>query len=76
MRAERVLLGADVYLRKTCLKHGAFQTIIWHGQPAYAEWVRPKIPAHPANPFTPIERGCPFDCGLCADHRQHTYRAA
>ncbi len=33
---------------------------------------QPQIPAHPQHPFTPIERGCPFDCGLCADHRQNT----
>ncbi len=75
LTAERVLIGDDVYLRKTCPEHGSFQTILWRGQPAYAEWVRPKIPAHPAQPFTPIERGCPFDCGLCADHRQHTCTA-
>jgi uncharacterized radical SAM superfamily Fe-S cluster-containing enzyme len=69
------LIGDDVYLRKTCAQHGTFQTIIWRGQPAYTEWVKPKIPAHPANPFTPIDRGCPYDCGLCADHRQQTCTA-
>jgi 7,8-dihydro-6-hydroxymethylpterin dimethyltransferase len=73
--AERVLVGDDVYLRKTCVEHGTFQTIIWRGHPSYAEWVKPKIPAHPVNPFTPIDRGCPYDCGLCADHRQHTCTA-
>jgi uncharacterized radical SAM superfamily Fe-S cluster-containing enzyme len=72
LAAERILIGDDVYLRKTCAEHGTFQTIVWRGQPAYTEWVKPKIPAHPANPFTPIERGCPFDCGLCADHLQTT----
>jgi uncharacterized radical SAM superfamily Fe-S cluster-containing enzyme len=70
--AQRVAQGDDVYLRKTCTEHGTFQTIIWRGQPAYTEWVKPKIPAHPANPFTSIERGCPYDCGLCADHLQTT----
>jgi len=70
--AERVLSGADVYLRKICAEHGIFQTIIWRGQPSYAEWVKPKIPTHPTNPFTSIERGCPYDCGLCADHLQTT----
>jgi 7,8-dihydro-6-hydroxymethylpterin dimethyltransferase len=75
LSAERVLIGVDVYLRKTCVEHGAFQTIIWRGQPAYTEWVKPKIPAHPAQPFTTIEHGCPYDCGLCADHRQQTCTA-
>ena len=75
LTAERVVQGGDVYLRKTCPEHGAFQTILWRGLPAYVDWARPKIPAHPAQPFTSLERGCPFDCGLCADHRQHTCTA-
>ncbi len=70
--AQRVAQGDEVYLRKTCPEHGSFQTILWRGQPAYAEWVRPKLPARPTQPFTAIDRGCPFDCGLCADHLQTT----
>jgi uncharacterized radical SAM superfamily Fe-S cluster-containing enzyme len=73
--AQRVGQGEDVYLRKTCPEHGAFQTILWRGQPAYSGWARPKIPAHPANPLTPIRQGCPLDCGLCPDHRQQTCTA-
>ncbi len=73
--AQRVRLGGDVYLRKTCPQHGAFQTILWRGTPDYETWVRPKIPAYPERPFTLARRGCPFDCGLCADHRQQTCTA-
>jgi len=73
--AQRVQRGDDVYLRKVCVTHGTFETIVWRGQPAYTDWARPKIPAHPKKPFTPIDRGCPFDCGLCAEHRQHTCTA-
>jgi uncharacterized radical SAM superfamily Fe-S cluster-containing enzyme len=70
--ATRVAHGDDVYLKKTCLEHGDFSTVIWRGLPAYASWVRPKIPSYPDNPFTPVDRGCPFDCGLCPDHRQQS----
>ena len=73
--AQRVQRGDDVYLRKVCVTHGTFETIVWRGQPAYTDWARPKIPAHPKKPFTPIDRGCPFDCGLCADHCQQTCTA-
>lgn len=74
--AQRVQLDDAVYLVKTCPEHGEFRTVVWRGQaPAFTEWARPKIPAHPASPFTPVERGCPFDCGLCADHRQQTCTA-
>ena len=29
-----------------------------------------KIPNHPKNELTQVVNGCPFDCGLCANHRQ------
>jgi len=70
--ATRVARGDDVYLKKICPEHGDFSTVIWRGLPAYASWVRPKLPSYPDNPFTTVDRGCPFDCGLCPDHRQHS----
>ena len=70
--AERVLRGEDVFLRKTCRKHGSFETIVWRGAPSHAGWDRPKLPTYPKNPATRIDEGCPRDCGLCADHRQQT----
>jgi tetraether lipid synthase len=70
--ATHVARGDDVYLKKTCPEHGGFDTVIWRGPPAYASWVRPKLPSYPDNPFTPVDRGCPFDCGLCPDHRQQS----
>ncbi len=73
--AARVLQDEDVYLHKTCPEHGEFRTILWRGQPRYTDWSRPKLPSHPANPSTPIDKGCPFDCGLCAEHRQQTCTA-
>jgi 7,8-dihydro-6-hydroxymethylpterin dimethyltransferase len=70
--AQRVACGEDVYLRKTCPDHGDFCAVIWRGQPAFDSWVRPKLPSHPETPFTGIDRGCPYDCGLCPDHRQQS----
>jgi len=73
--AERVIRGGDVYLRKHCPQHGQFETIVWRGDPAYTTWIHPKIPAYPQAPFTSVDRGCPYDCGLCPDHRQQTCTA-
>lgn len=70
--AQRVAEGSEVYLEKRCPQHGLFRAIIWRGAPDFSTWVRPKTPAHPARPFTPVEQGCPYDCGLCAEHRQQT----
>jgi uncharacterized radical SAM superfamily Fe-S cluster-containing enzyme len=29
-------------------------------------------PGNTVRPDTKVERGCPYDCGLCPDHEQHT----
>lgn len=68
--AERVAYGNEVYLEKTCPEHGFFKTILWRGKPDYPTWMREKIPNHPQKLLTKTEAGCPFDCGLCANHRQ------
>ena len=68
--ADRVLRDGDIYLRKTCTEHGAFETVVWRGSPAYDTWENQKIPAYPEKPFTTAKLGCPYDCGLCPDHRQ------
>ncbi len=73
--ALRVARGEEVYLRKACPEHGLFETVIWRGPPSFTDWIRPRIPAYPRVPFTAVERGCPFDCGLCPDHRQQTCTA-
>jgi hypothetical protein len=70
--AVRIERGDDVYLRKRCPEHGATETIVWRGRPAYRTWARPKVPAHPVQPERRVDRGCPLDCGLCPDHRQQS----
>ncbi len=59
-------------LEKTCPTHGDFATPIWRGEPGFESWKRPKIPKPPPVTFTNIAKGCPFDCGLCPDHRQRS----
>jgi len=70
--AQRVQYGEDVYLEKECPEHGQFKTILWRGADSFKHWVRPKMPSFPKNPTTQVKDGCPYDCGLCAEHRQHT----
>ena len=70
--AKRIASGENVYLEKECPAHGSFRTIIWRGQPSYSSWAVAKEAAMPPVCSTSVEKGCPFDCGLCPDHRQHT----
>jgi 7,8-dihydro-6-hydroxymethylpterin dimethyltransferase len=71
--AVRIAEGDNVYLDKNCPAHGHFRTIIWRGPPSYQSWTGPaKRPSPPGLRSTPVSKGCPFDCGLCTDHRQHS----
>ena len=70
--ARRVRRGSDVYIEKSCPDHGAFSALIWEGVPDFSTWQRPKIPTRPPHVGHPVARGCPFDCGLCPDHRQRS----
>lgn len=67
--------GEEIYLVKRCPEHGEYRTLLWYGSPQWDSWVRPTIPTPPQACFTQVEKGCPFDCGLCADHYKTTCTA-
>ena len=73
--AIREQQGNTVYLVKHCPEHGTFRTVIWRGNIPFSTWLRPKKPSAPLQAFTDVNRGCPFDCGLCSAHGQHTCTA-
>lgn len=73
--AQRVVQGGTVYLTKHCPEHGDYRTLLWRGSPEWDSWVRPTIPTPPKECFTRVERGCPFDCGLCEEHYKTTCTA-
>ncbi len=73
--AIREQQGDTVYQVKQCPEHGTFRTVIWRGAVPFSSWLRPKKPSTPRSAFTPIQDGCPFDCGLCPSHGQHTCTA-
>lgn len=70
IKATRELLGDEVFQVKACEEHGPFRTLIWRGEPSMAKWRRPKTAVHPEICYGTVDRGCPFDCGLCSAHEQ------
>lgn len=70
--AERRQEGDDLVLVKSCPEHGEFRAVVWRGTASLAGWSRPKKPYHAEEPGTGREHGCPFDCGICPDHRQQS----
>jgi len=70
--AFKVFEGDTVFLEKQCPEHGSSRVKIWDGKPDYKSWNKAKIPSKPELCLTEVNKGCPYDCGLCAEHRQQT----
>ena len=59
---------------KWCPQHGA-QTVLIADDIDYYRRCREvflKAPEMPNRFNTPVKWGCPYDCGLCSDHQQHS----
>lgn len=67
--------GKSCVMKKTCPIHGTFETTVWKGNIPMEEWKLTKERAQIKNPITEVQKGCPYDCGLCENHRQHTCTA-
>ncbi len=70
--AKIIAKGPRVYFRKRCPTHGVREDYICSDVSQYdrMEYSLPgKIPAEFG---VEPDKGCPFDCGLCTEHEQHT----
>ena len=69
--ALKIEENGNVYLHKTCPEHGDFKTLIWRQNARrYTEWAEGSIRGSGAiNNYASINKGCPYDCGLCPEHR-------
>lgn len=70
--AKKIIEDGRVYLEKTCPEHGSFRTLIWDEAQSYAHWAREIPPARPDACATGVDKGCPYDCGLCPEHCQRS----
>jgi 7,8-dihydro-6-hydroxymethylpterin dimethyltransferase len=65
--------GGAVYYLKRCATHGVQKTLI-SSEASY--WKRCRDFLKPGDVplkfHTRIDQGCPYDCGLCPDHEQHS----
>lgn len=61
-----------VYLRKRCRDHGWFEALVYGDAQAYMDSARFNKPGTiPLTFQTEVRDGCPSDCGLCPEHKQH-----
>jgi hypothetical protein len=61
-----------VFLRKRCPKHGWFEALLYGDAQMYVDSMRFNKPGTiPLETQTEVRDGCPLDCGLCPEHKQH-----
>src|SRR6267142_636247 len=67
------IFGDEVWYEKRCKQHGVQSTLV---STDAAYWRRCKEFIKPGDKPLAFQRhtefGCPFDCGLCPDHEQHS----
>jgi uncharacterized radical SAM superfamily Fe-S cluster-containing enzyme len=66
--------GGRVYMDKWCPVHGS-ERVLMSDDLAYYRLCREVFVKHPDMPLrfgTEMRHGCPYDCGLCPDHMQHS----
>lgn len=74
VEAKILIKGELVFLEKWCPEHGWERSLIADDAHYYrlCREVYVKPPEMPERFNTGMRRGCPWDCGLCPDHMQHS----
>ena len=71
--AQVILRANRVYMRKRCPQCGPFEALVYADAEAYTTFGKYNKPGTiPLVNSSEIHDGCPYDCGLCPDHQQHT----
>lgn len=66
-----------IYLEKTCAEHGKFEDVYWGDAELFKwfnnNWSKTKYDGSGLEkPHTATSMGCPFDCGICPQHKTPT----
>ena len=70
--AQVNIRAGKVYLRKRCRDHGWFEALVYGDAQSYLASARFNKPGTIPLAFqTDVVEGCPSDCGLCPEHKQH-----
>ncbi len=70
--AKVITRGKRVYFRKRCPTHGVREDFVCSDVAHYNRHEF-SVPGRKSEVYgTEPKKGCPFDCGLCTEHEQHT----
>lgn len=58
-----------VYLRKSCPEHGQYKVLTWSDEVQYLQWAEQAVHSTCGKHVLPVQKGCPYDCGMCSEHQ-------
>src|SRR6266404_6621999 len=72
VEAKIVVRDRRVYFRKRCPEHGLIEDFVCSDVSYYDRHEFDQPARLPRSFGTAADKGCPYDCGLCPEHEQHT----
>jgi uncharacterized radical SAM superfamily Fe-S cluster-containing enzyme len=70
--AKIIVRDGRVYFRKKCPEHGTNEDFVCSDVAYYDRHEHSQPARLPRNHGVEPDKGCPYDCGLCTEHEQHT----
>jgi len=73
--AEVYESNGKILIKKKCKEHGEFEDTYWSDAELYHKFANWQYEGKAGIRLTETEQGCPFDCGLCPEHKSSTMLA-
>ena len=70
-----ILKNNSIWLNKSCKEHGEQIELLEEDAEYHLSKLKYDKPGNKIIPETKVKKGCPFDCGLCNEHQQHSCNA-
>jgi len=61
-----------LYIKKKCPEHGLIEDLYYGDSSMYFRFLKYAEEGRGVKPYVPVTAPCPFSCGLCALHKNHT----
>jgi uncharacterized radical SAM superfamily Fe-S cluster-containing enzyme len=75
VKANIIQKEGKIFIEKFCNEHGKQIELLEENADYHLNKKNYDKPGNSFIPQTKVQKGCPFDCGLCSEHQQHTCTA-
>ena len=72
MEGKIILKDKKIYIKKVCPEHGSQLELLEEDAEYFLKRNEYDKPSTISSSQTKVIKGCPYDCGICEDHEQHT----